>query len=318
MWPTASAPTRSVSSNGPNASGASARGRRRARRSSYPRIRTAPGGICGRRAHGARGERCLNAMMAAPSPRVRRADGFADAPPDLSVARCCRLRRSSAPVGGVGLAARIASARAVARAGIHAHHSRRPRPRSRTSCSTLRDPHRLVLDLDGVELTRELAQLPSRRCTRRIRTSPAIRIGQKGHATRCASCSTSRRGRAAALRAGAGRRVRPSRHSRPLSADTGRSADGAADESRRAASARSASASDRAPAATSARSESARTRSEGRGPRADHHRDRSRATAARTPARSGRAAPTRRTSRSRSRRKLKAHDRRRVATCARC
>jgi N-acetylmuramoyl-L-alanine amidase len=44
---------------------------------------------------------------------------------------------------------------------------------------TLRDPHRLVLDLDGVELTPELAQLPAKLQA----TDPyiaAIRIGQKG------------------------------------------------------------------------------------------------------------------------------------------
>ena len=91
----------------------------------------------------------------------------------------------------------------------------------------LKDPHRIVLDLDGVELGPELAQLPSRvQAERSLHRRHPLRAEGPRRAAR--GHRPARRGDAATLRAEAGCRVRPPGRPRPLSAEPRRSADGAA------------------------------------------------------------------------------------------
>ena len=162
-------------------------------------------------AHTERGERCLAAMIARSTRRRAALTAFRSSGAACASGCCCPRRSSSSPaLAWASVGAHRVRAR-VARAGIHARHPRVAGRRSRISVLTLTDPHRLVLDLEGVELTPELAQLADARAGIRSRTSPAIRFGTPSVRRCCASCSTSRREvEAAGVRAEAGGRIRPS------------------------------------------------------------------------------------------------------------
>ena len=81
----------------------------------------------------------------------------------------------------------------------------------------LRNPDRLVLDIDGVDARQRARANCRRACSRRIRTSRRSALGRArrgGHARRARPQG---RGEARRLRAEAGRRIRPSPGARPVS-----------------------------------------------------------------------------------------------------